>query len=193
MYTIDVLLLVVKSEPENRLRGRTLLQKKVYFLSALMGVNFDFTAHRYGPYSSLLAGHLDSLVAHGFLDEDIESFATASTDRNVFGEIRRHTYFFTDDAEDLWSDIKNDPELRKWKKQLDRINAHEIAHDFNKLSIAAKVHYIVSWRGKRTIEQVQNVAREYGWDVRPEDIKSVLSFLTELGLVTTDESDDIPF
>lgn len=188
MYTIDVLLLVVKSEPENRLRGRTLLQKKVYFLSVLMGVNFDFTAHRYGPYSSLLAGHLDSLVAHGFLNEDVESF-----DRNVFGEIRRHTYFLTDDAEELWSDIENDPELQKWKRELDRINAHDIAHDFNKLSIAAKVHYIVSWRGKRTIEQVQKVAKEYGWDVSTEDIESVLSFLKGLGLVTTDESDDIPF
>ena len=193
MYTIDVLLLVVKSEPENRLRGRTLLQKKVYFLSVLMGVNFDFTAHRYGPYSSVLAGHLDSLVAHGFLNEDIESFATASTDRNVFGEIRRHTYFLTDDAEELWSDIENDSEFPEWKEKLDCINAHEIAHDFNKLSIAAKVHYIVSWRGKRTIEQVQKVAREYGWNVEKDDIEGVLSFLTALGLVTPDESDDIPF
>ena len=141
-----------------------------------------------GPYSSLLAGDLDSLVAHGFLNEDIESF-----DRNVFGEIRRHTYFLTDDAEELWSDIENAPEFPEWKRELDRINAHEIAHDFNKLSIAAKVHYIVSWRGKRTIEQVQKVAREYGWDVSTEDIEGVLSFLTELELVTPDESDDIPF
>ena len=193
MHIIDILLLVVKSEGEDGLRGRTLLQKKIYFLSVLMGVNFDFTAHRYGPYSSLLAGHLDSLVAHGFLNQDIESFSTASTDRNVFGEMRRHTYFLTDDAEELWSDIENDPEFRKWKTELDRINAHEIAHDFNKLSIAAKIHYIISWRGKRTIEQVQKVAKEYRWDVKAEDIESVLSFLTELGLITTDESDDIPF
>ena len=188
MYTIDILLLVVKSEPDNRLRGRTLLQKKVYFLSILMGVNFDFTAHRYGPYSSMLAGHLDSLVAHGFLNEDIESF-----DRNVFGEIRRHTYFLTDEAEELWRDIENDPELSKWKKKLERINAHEIAHDFNKISIAAKVHYIVNWRGKSTITEVKQVAKEYGWKVDKDDIKSVLSFLTHLGLVTPDESDDIPF
>ena len=187
MYTIDVLLLVVKNEPENRLRGRTLLQKKVYFLSVLMDVNFDFTAHRYGPYSSLLAGHLDSLVAHGFLNEDIESF-----DRNVFGEIRRHTYFLTDDAEELWSDIENDPEFPKWKRELDRINAQDIADDFNKLSIAAKVHYIISWRGERTIEQIRQVAKEYKWELDDSDIEGVLSFLTELGLVTTDESADIP-
>ncbi len=188
MYTIDVLLLVVKSEPENRLRGRTLLQKKVYFLSVLMGVNFDFTAHRYGPYSSLLAGNLDSLVAHGFLNEDIESFATASTDRSVFGEMRRHTYFLTDEAKELWRDIENEPEFRTWKRELERINAHEIAHDFNRLSIAAKVHYIVSRGGNGTYQQIRQVAKEYEWDVSEDDIESVLSFLTELGLVTTDES-----
>ena len=192
MYTIDILLLVVKSAGKNGLQGRTLLQKKVYFLSELMNIDLGFSAHYYGPYSGLVAGHLTSLVNHGFLKEDTEVFETIPP-RNIFGEMHRHTYFLTDEAEELWDDIKNDPELRKWKRELDRINAHGIAHDFNKLSIAAKVHYIVSWRGKRTIEQVQKVAKEYGWDVSTEDIEGVLSFLTGLGLVTPDESDDIPF
>ena len=186
MHITDVLLLVVKSEGEEGLRGRTLLQKKVYFLSALFKEPYGFTAHYYGPYSSYVAGNLDSLVAHGFLNENIESFATASTDRSVSGEMRRHTYFLTDDAEELWRDIKNDTELRAWKRELERINAHEIAHDFNRLSIAAKVHYIVSWRGNGTptLQQIQEIAKEYEWDVSEDDIESVLSFLTALGLVT---------
>ena len=54
MYTIDILLLVIKGEGENGLQGRTLLQKKVYFLSVLMGVRLDFSAHYYGPEESLL-------------------------------------------------------------------------------------------------------------------------------------------
>ncbi len=192
MYTIDVLLLVVKEAGKNGLQGRTLLQKKVYFLSELVDIDLGFSAHYYGPYSGLVAGNLASLVNHGFLDEVTEVFDT-SPPRNRFGEKNRYTYFLTDDAEDLWSDIENDPEFRKWKRELDRINAHEIAHDFNKLSIAAKVHYIVNWRGESTIGGVERVAEEYGWRVEKEDIESVLSFLTELELVTTDESDDIPF
>ena len=48
MYTIDVLLLVVKEAGENGLKGRTLLQKKVYFLSELMNIDLGFTAHYYG-------------------------------------------------------------------------------------------------------------------------------------------------
>ncbi len=188
MYTIDILLLVVNSEDRGELRGRTLLQKKVYFLSVLMEVNFDFTAHRYGPYSSVVAGHLDSLVAHGFLNEKIESFATASKDQNVFGEIRRHTYSLAEGGREVWSDLEEEPDFPKWKAALELINAQPISNDFNKLSIAAKVHYIVNWRGKSTIGEVRQVAEEYGWDVSPEDIESVLSFLTKLKLVTTDES-----
>lgn len=192
MYTIDVLLLVVKEAGEDGLQGRTLLQKKVYFLSELMDVDLGFSAHYYGPYSGLVAGNLASLVNHGFLDEVTEVFETTPP-RNRFGEKNRYTYRLTDDAKELWSDIENDPEFLEWKEKLDRINAHEIAHDFDRLSIAAKVHYILDWRGESKIGEVERVAEEYGWRVEKEDIESVLSFLTELGLITTDESDDIPF
>ena len=187
MYTMDILLLVVKRAGENGLRGRTLLQKKVYFLSELMNVDLGFSAYYYGPYSGAVAGNLESLVNHGFLKEVTEIFETTPP-RNVFGEIHRHTYFLTDDAEDLWSDIENDPEFPEWERELERINAHEIAHDFNKLSIAAKVHYIVNWRQKGTIEEVKQVAKEYNWDVSTTDIEGVLSFLIELGFVKTDNS-----
>ena len=89
----------------------------------------------------------------------------------------------------MWSDIETEPDFPKWKAALDRINAQPISNDFNKLAIAAKVHYIVNWRGKSTIGEVKQVAEEYGWDVDKEDIENVLSFLTGLDLVTTDESE----
>ena len=192
MHVIDILLLVVKSEGEDGLRGRTLLQKKVYFLSVLMDVDLGFSPHYYGPYSSYIASHLDSLVNCGLLREVTESF---SNDQNVFGEIRRHTYSVPDNVEPVWQDIQEQEKSQfdKWRDALKRINEQDISKDFNKLSIAAKVHYIVSWEGESTVEQVKQVAKEYDWDVKTEDIESVLSFLTELGLVTTDESDDIPF
>ena len=190
MYTIDVILLVVKEAGENGLQGRTLLQKKIYFLSKLMKVDLGFTAHYYGPYSGLVAGKLTSLVNHGFLKEVTETFETTPP-QNRFGEKHRYTYFLTDEAEELWSDIENNPEFSEfseWKEELDRINAHEIAHDFDRLSIAAKVYYIVDWREESTIEEVKQVAEEYNWNLDPDDIDSVLSFLEELDLVTTDES-----
>ena len=188
MYTIDILLLVIRGEGENGLQGRTLLQKKVYFLSVLMGVNLDFSPYHYGPYSSLVAGHLNSLVSHGFLEEKVESFASDSTDSRIPSEMRRHTYTLTREGNEVWSDIKKESDFGKWKDALDLINKQPISNDFNKLSIAAKVHYIVNWRKKGTIKEVRQVAEEYGWEVDDKDIEGVLSFLAELELVTTDES-----
>ncbi|MYK43429.1 MAG: hypothetical protein F4039_05010 [Gammaproteobacteria bacterium] len=187
MHIIDILLLVVKSEGEDGLCGRTLLQKKVYFLSVLMKFDLGFSPHYYGPYSSYVASHLDSLVNCGLLKEVTESF---SDEQNVFGEIRRHTYSVPDNIEPVWQDIQEKPQFDEWQDALKRINEQNISRDFNKLSIAAKVHYIVSWEGNGplTLPQVQQIAEEYKWDVKPEDIESVLSFLKGLGLVTTDES-----
>ena len=188
MHIVDVLLLVVKNEGEGGLRGRTLLQKKVYFLSILLNEPYGFTAHYYGPYSSYVAGNLDSLVNCGFLHEKTEAFAASLTDRSFFGEIRRHTYTLTNDGQEVGSDVAKELDFEKWKNALDLINQQPISNDFNKLSIAAKVHYIVNWREKSTIKEVRQVAEEYGWEVDDKDIEGVLSFLKKLGLVTTDES-----
>lgn len=193
MHIVDILLLVVKSEGEDGLRGRTLLQKKVYFLSVLMDVDLGFSPHYYGPYSSYVASHLDSLVNCGLLKEVTESF---SDEQNVFGERRRHTYSIPDNIEPVWEDIQQDiqgkPKFDEWQNAINRINEQPISKHFNKLSIAAKVHYIVSWEGNGTLTltQVQQIAKEYGWNVKAEDIESVLSFLKR---ITTDEPDDIPF
>lgn len=188
MHITDVLLLVVKSEGEDGLCGRTLLQKKVYFLSVLLNEPYGFSAHYYGPYSSYVAGNLESLVNCSFLDEKTEAFATASADRSLFGEVRRHTYTLTNDGHEVWNGIAKDPDFAEWKAELDKINAQPISNDFNKLSIAAKVHYIINWRKKGTIAEVKQVAKEYHWDVTEQDIESVLDFLTALGLVATDKS-----
>ena len=117
-----------------------------------------------------------------------ESFSTDSEDQNVFGEMRRHTYSIPDNVEPVWQDIQKKPQFDEWQDALKRINEHEISKDFNKLSIAAKGHYIVSWKGNGTYQQVRQVAKEYEWDVSENDIESVSTFLTALGLVTADES-----
>ena len=188
MHIIDILLLVVKSEGENGLRGRTLLQKKVYFLSVLMKCDLGFSPHYYGPYSSYVASHLDSLVNCRLLREVTESFATASDEQNVFGEIRRHTYSVPDDIEPVWQDIQDKPQFDEWQDALKRINEQDISKDFNKLSIAAKVHYIVSWEGNGplTLTQVRQIAEEYGWEIDEADDQNILSFLHKLA--ATNES-----
>ena len=102
MQITDVLLLVVEREGKDGLHGRTLLQKKLYFLSVLRKANFGFSAHYYGPYSGFVAEHLNGLVEDGIFKEVTEFFTTDSTERNALGEKRRHTYFLTDAGRRVW-------------------------------------------------------------------------------------------
>ena len=182
MHIIDVLLLVVEREGEDGLHGRTLLQKKLYFLSVLQKENFGFSAHYYGPYSSFVAEHLNGLVEDGIFKEVTEFFTTDSTERNDLGEMRRHTYFLTDEGKRVWESTEKKDDFPKWDRTLQKINSQEIANNFNLLSIAAKVHYIVDWEGEKSVKEVCHTAKKYGWDFTEKDIAKVLSFLQHLRL-----------
>ena len=185
MHIQDLILLVIGSEDENKLRGRTLLQKKLYFLSKLKEVDHGFRPHYYGPYSSLVAENLDILVSAHFLNEEKETF---ETDQNIFGEIRRHTYSLTPDGDIVMEEIKKEAEYTDWKEKLDRLNRQKLAKDFNMLSIAAKVYYIVSRQESATPEQIREIASEYGWSIEDPDIEGVLSFLEALSLISVAKS-----
>lgn len=181
MHIQDLILLAIGSEPERSLRGRTILQKKLYFLSVLKKVDLGFCPHYYGPYSSWVAENLDILVNCGFLNEMTETF---SSDQNVFGEIRRHTYSLTSDGDTIMDNIQELREYPSWNKKLERINSQPLANDFNKLSIASKVHYIIQVKERATTEQIRQTAREYGWQVSDSDIEEVSSFLRDLSLIS---------
>ena len=181
MHIQDLILLVIAGEKDKSLRGRTLLQKKLYFLSILQREDLGFGPHYYGPYSSWVAENLDILVSARFLNEITETF---STDQNIFGEIRRHTYSLTPDGDVVMEEIRKEVGYEDWQHVLDRLNKQELASDFNTLSIAAKVYYIVNRQGRATTEQIQEVAKEYGWDIGDSQIEDVRSFLEELSLVS---------
>ena len=185
MHIQDLILLVIGSEKRKSLRGRTTLQKKLYFLSILERVDLGFGPHYYGPYSSLVAENLDILVSARFLKEVTETF---STDRNIFGEIRRHTYSLTSDGKNVMSEIEQEAEYTDWKQRLDMLNSHSLASDFDTLSIAAKVYYIVNRQEKTTTEQIRKVAKEFGWKLNKSQIENVLSFLEALSLIFVGKS-----
>ena len=188
MHIIDILPLVVAREKGGKLQGRTLFQKKVYFLSVLCKKNFGFSAHYYGPYSSFVAEHLDGLVNDGVLEEDTRFFTTDPTEKNDLGEKRRHTYSLTNEGKEVWKTVQEKEDFQKWDRALKKINDQKIADNFNLLSIAAKVHYIIDWEGEKSVKEVCQTAKEYGWDFTEKDIAKVLSFLTKLKLVKTKET-----
>ena len=173
MHIQDLILLVVAGENEEGLKGRTILQKKLYFLSELKGVDLGFRPHYYGPYSSLVAENLDILVSVRFLNEVTETF---ETDQNIFGEIRRHTYSLTSDGDIVMKKIRKEAGYTDWQRARDRLSRQKLANNFNMLSIAAKVCYIVKQQKGTTAEQIRQIAQEYGWDLNNSQIEKVRSF-----------------
>ena len=185
MHIQDLILIVIASETEKSLRGRSTLQKKLYFLSVLNKTDLGFGPHYYGPYSSPVAENLDILVNARFLKEVTESF---STDQNIFGEIRRHTYFWTSDSEAVMGEIKKDDGYADWKQALDTLNSLPLASDFNTLSIAAKVHYIVQQQKRIKRKKIKKIAKAYDWDINKQEIADVRSFLEALSLISVEKS-----
>ena len=67
MNIYDLILTVVANEPKDLVLGRTLLQKKLFFLNELISESIQFSPHYYGPYSRDVAETVDSLVSAGIL------------------------------------------------------------------------------------------------------------------------------
>jgi len=181
MNPVYAVLLAVSEEKRGRLEGRTLLQKKLYFLSVLMRKDFQFRPHYYGPYSENVADAVNTLVSAGFLKEH----AAASSIPNVFGERRRYSYTMTPDGKQLLEFISSNKVdgFDKWQEALRRLNSREISSDFNLLSIAAKMHYILSEDKKLKANNICNKAKELGWQITVEQIEKVAKDLISLDLI----------
>lgn len=55
----------------------------------------------------------------------------------------------------------------------------------NRISVAAKTHYIVSNRGASSLDEINSASSQLGWKVSPADIQGSVAFLSDLGLVRT--------
>ena len=177
----DVVLGLVAREGQEGLKGRTLLQKKIYFYSVLSDQDFGFVPHYYGPYSALISNTVDHLVSNGFLKEVVETFSSESS---VFGEKRRHTYFLSEDGEHVLQQRGINETIRN---VLTRIEGHPIAYDLDLMSIAAKVHFLLSHRRGGTVKEIEGLAREFNWELSSEQVSSVVDYLVHLGLVVREQ------
>lgn len=176
----DAILLVVDQESGKIVRGRTLLQKKLYFLSVLCDLDFGFGPHFYGPYSSLVSGELGALLSVGFLEE-----SSKSSDERVgkARDLRRYDYRLTSAGQEVVASYAD--WVQPYNEAIRQINAHPIARNANLLSVAAKVHLIVSQLGTATEDDIRLRASELGWDLSDTDLDGVVQYLTHLHLVET--------
>ena len=174
---------VEEEEGRNRISGRTLLQKKLYFLSVLNQEAFGYRPHHYGPYSQLVADNVGALCQAGFLKEEVETIPEFI---GGFGEVKRYMYSETEDTralvEDRWDQIE------PYVKNVKMINSNEITDDVTLLSVAAKVHFIVSGQGRATRQEIMDLAKRLGWKISEKQIRQVVGYLEALELVAVEIS-----
>ena len=183
MSTTDAILAVLAVEPPGKSRhsgfvpGRTLLQKKIYFLSVLANEEFGFRPHYYGPYSSHVSTSLGALVEAGFVTETRVPYGVQST----FGEMNRFDYRLSESGQQV---VKQRPEIvAPYRPYVTKINGSGVDVDINTISIAAKVYFILSDCREATVEHIREQALLLGWSISDESVERVASYLEHLDLV----------
>lgn len=171
------------SEQGGYLPGRTLLQKKIYFLSVLANETFGFRPHYYGPYSPQVSTTLSALVEAGFVEE----LQTGYGAQGPFGEVVRFDYRLTESGRTV---VDSDPKVVKhYSGYLSKINDPESISDLKTMAVAAKVHFIVSYSGTATIALIRKEAASLGWSLSNDEVDGVIKYLTDsLGILRSKDS-----
>jgi uncharacterized protein YwgA len=164
-----------------RIQGRTLLQKRAFFVTELIGNDFGlrFDAHYYGPYSATVEGTTTQLKNLGFLQESSTGFGTV---KDGF-EVRRYNYSLTDDGEQLLGRLRDVPEYNIIKNATRRvIDAGD--PNYVELSIAAKAYFLLKKKegGKMTMSELVQQAEKYNWNISPDSVDKAVRFLSAVGL-----------
>ena len=183
MGVMDGILATIQGATDKRISGRTLLQKKLYFLSVLAEEDFRYRAHYYGPYSQFVADNIGALCEAGFLQERVETLPESI---GGFGEVKRYSYSSTVDTQELVKDRSE--QIEPYVDAVDKINSDQIAEDANLLSVAAKVHFIVSGQGRATRQEIMDLAKRLGWKISEQQIRQVVGYLEALELVAVETS-----
>jgi hypothetical protein len=180
----DQIVMLIIEACGGSITGKTLLQKRAYFISNLLDIDLDYRPHYYGPYSPDIDEGVSHCKALGFIEEQTLGFGM----RDPVGfEVRRYDYSLTSDGKVIVKDIKQ-AEPADWKAIqgcCKRMKSAGDTGDYVILSIAAKTHCILKKLNiSMTMDEISNKAQTLGWDIKPHMIDKAATFLENLSLVT---------
>lgn len=171
----ELIMALLSVEPDG-IDGRTVIQKLGYFASVKVKKDAGYGPDFYGPFSPLVAAHLENLVG---LDFVVEKGRRTVRDRMMY------SYYLTHDGQELAKKIKEEypkeyATIRNVVKKCSRI----VRNNLYVLSWAAKVHFILRQTGKAmTHEEAIEVGRLFGWRMDERQVESAVKLLLALGLV----------
>lgn len=171
----ELVIAILHSEP-NGIDGRTAIQKLGYFASVKIKKDMGYGPDFYGPFSPLVAEQIQNLVG---LDFVIESGRRTVRDRIMY------SYCLTEDGEELASRIREEyPEEFSIISDVVKKCGEIVHYNFNVLSWAAKVHFILEKAGKTmSYEEAIEAGKLFGWKLDESEIDSAVKLLLALGLV----------
>ena len=167
---------------DGAIRGKTMLQKRMYFLSVFLNVDLGYGPHYYGPYSSAVATANTELKTLGLLQE----FSTSwGVDHRGF-EMARYDYFLSEIGRHLAeSATARYPEVSEGIQRTAKIIEQAGDLNYMELSIAAKAFFALRrLQGSATLEQIEELLPKFGWNVSHEELEKATSFLAKAGLVS---------
>ena len=166
------------------IKGKTKLQKTMYFLGVLTGHLDDlgYRPHFYGPYSEEVVDAVDRLEAVGFLDQSIRGGGTVDT--SGF-EIYRCDYRLNKDGLAI-AQAKSKKNAKLWRELQRAAGILKRAGniDYMKLSVAAKAYFMLGQKkGQASMTELATLAKRFGWNVTPQQVREAARYLSELDLV----------
>ena len=180
MVDIGDLIMLLAGANGDKIEGRTVVQKQIYFFSQLYDKKISFGSGYYGPYSRDVAGALASLVELGFLRETRETLPVQSE-----FEPYKYTYTLTEGGKEVLARIKEKHrdeagDIEKFVSRLKETGAHQ---NVITLSLAAKVGFIIDKKGASFCPDEQDLVREaesLGWRINRNDIEKAAGFILSI-------------
>lgn len=167
-------------EFNGHVEGRSLLQRRAYFVSVLAGIDSDvgFLTHYGGPYSPTVDNSLTRLKTIGLLNQsDIKSRAKSSG-----FEIKPYEYRLTDEGVEAAAAVK---QRREYSAVANACHAVLKAGNPDQLtlSIAAKAHFALKNRGQEMLRRnIVHEAQKYNSTIKKSYLDAAVRFLVELKL-----------
>lgn len=169
-------------------RGRTKLQKLVYFVGLLTDQldSLGYRPHFYGPYSDDVARAVAQLREMGVVDQNVTDWGYS---RQGF-EVRRYDFQLSEAGRAYAQQLvrRHDNEARSIR---DAVKRYQDAgdQDYMDLSIAAKAYFLLGEKkGVASTNDLAQLAARFGWSVNKDQIVRAAKYLQRLGLVEVDDN-----
>ncbi|MBN1901487.1 hypothetical protein JW926_09225 [Candidatus Sumerlaeota bacterium] len=185
MDTSDLLILSLKYFG-GKVGGKTLLQKRIFFLGELLEKrDLGYFPHYYGPFSQDVSDCLIVSVLNGYVQENVFPYGR---DHQGF-EMRRYEYQLSETGIKLADILERrlSEQTQNLKNAVERFMKAASELNYMVLSYAAKLYYILKQKSNigfpATFDEIKEMGDKFNWKIDQNDFRKGVFALQKLGLV----------